>query len=69
MNLKNITNKIIATLVSIYFVLGNCAVTGLGIAEAIAEDMQTPKLGIEQSYEKYIQYEKETLKTGVEQKD
>ena len=67
MNLKNITSKIIATLVSVYLVLGNCAVTGLGIAEAIAEDIQTPKLAIEQSYGKYIQYEKENYKGAVVQ--
>ena len=67
MSLKNITSKVIAALVSIYLVLGNCAVTGLGIVEAIAEDIQTPKLAIEQSFSKYIQYEKENYKGTVVQ--
>ena len=46
MNLKIISSKVIATLVAIYLVIGNCAVAGLGIAEIIAEDIQTPQVAV-----------------------
>ena len=59
MNLKIISSKVIATLVAIYLVIGNCAVAGLGIAEIIAEDIQTPQVAVEQNIEKYVQYNKE----------
>ena len=65
MNLKNILWKSIAVLIVLYFILGNFAITGLGIAEVIAEEANRPEMAIEQSIEKYVQYEKENYKGAI----
>lgn len=65
MSLKNITCKIIAALVTVYLILGNCAMAGLGIAEAIAEEVTTPGIAVDFEILKYVQYSNGGAK-GVE---
>ena len=65
MNLKGILGKITASIIAVYLVLGNFVVAGLGLKEVIAEEIVTPRLAVEQSIEKYIQYSKENYKGAV----
>ena len=62
MNLKSILGKITASIVALYLVLGNFAVAGLGISKVIAEEIYTPELAVEQSIEKYVQYNQDNYK-------
>lgn len=67
MSLKNIVTKISASIIALYMVLGNFSIAGIGLAEVIAEDIQTPQITIEQSIQKYVQYSRGEYQGAVVQ--
>ena len=62
MSLKNITNKLIAAVIAVYMVVGNLAVTGIGLTKAVAAiyvGQETPDITIQAEATRYVQYSKE----------
>lgn len=71
MSLKNILEKIVASIIAVYMIAGNFAVTGIGLNEVIAEDAIIPKITIDTEATRYVQYNQKTetgavLQTNIE---
>lgn len=67
MSLKNVVGKITASIIAVYMVLSNFTIAGIGLAQVIAEEIQTPQIAIEQEVQKYVQYSSGEYKGTVVQ--
>ena len=54
--IKNVLLKSIATAMAITMVFGNISICGIGIGQAIAENLSAPDIEIELNHSKYVQY-------------
>ena len=54
-------------MVSTYMILGNVAMTGLGLGQVIAADKKAPEVAVTSEVQKYVQYNKEEKKGAIVQ--
>lgn len=64
MKFKSALIKTIASSMAAYMVMGNLVITGMGIGQVIAEDVQVPEITVESSVQKYVPY-KNNYESGV----
>ena len=67
MNLKQIASKMVASVISVYMLVSNVAITGIGLTKTIAADVKAPEVAITSEVQKYVQYEKKEGKGAIVQ--